>query len=138
MTDFIHLPAARLRSGTVALPGSKSISNRTLLLAALADNDCEIVAFASANLGYAAASTGMDIGSFLLNLLFVLMIGVVNLWVSFALALVVALRAREARLGNIGTLLAAVAAEVKARPLSLVFPPKNEVEATVAEEEIAK
>ena len=43
MTDFIHLPAARLRSGTVALPGSKSISNRTLLLAALADNDCEIV-----------------------------------------------------------------------------------------------
>ena len=43
MTDFIHLPAARLHPGTVALPGSKSISNRTLLLAALADNDCEIV-----------------------------------------------------------------------------------------------
>ena len=54
---------------------------------------------------------------------------------SFALALVVALRAREARLGNIGTLLSAVAAEVKARPLSLVFPPKNEVEATAAAEE---
>lgn len=42
MTDFIHLPATRLNAGTVALPGSKSISNRILLLAALADNDCEI------------------------------------------------------------------------------------------------
>ena len=101
--------------------------------------DIRHVAFASANLGYAAASSGMGIGLFLLNLLFVLMIGVVNLWVSFALALVVALRAREARLGNIGTLLSAVAAEIKARPLSLVFPPKNEVEVTAtAEEEILK
>ena len=37
--DFIDLaPAARAR-GTVALPGSKSISNRTLLLAALARGD---------------------------------------------------------------------------------------------------
>ncbi len=42
MTDSIRLPAHTLQPGTVALPGSKSISNRTLLLAALADNTCEI------------------------------------------------------------------------------------------------
>ncbi len=42
MTDCIRLPAARLRPSTVALPGSKSISNRILLLAALADNACQI------------------------------------------------------------------------------------------------
>lgn len=42
MTESIRLPAARLKPSTVALPGSKSISNRTLLLAALSDNVCEI------------------------------------------------------------------------------------------------
>lgn len=43
MTDNIHLQPRQLKAhNTVALPGSKSISNRTLLLAALADNECEI------------------------------------------------------------------------------------------------
>ncbi|MDO4998012.1 MAG: 3-phosphoshikimate 1-carboxyvinyltransferase [Neisseria sp.] len=42
MTDSIHLPAIELKAGSVALPGSKSISNRTLLLAALSDNACTI------------------------------------------------------------------------------------------------
>ncbi|SAY51031.1 3-phosphoshikimate 1-carboxyvinyltransferase [Neisseria weaveri] len=42
MTDFIHLQPVSLKPSTVALPGSKSISNRTLLLAALSDNACEI------------------------------------------------------------------------------------------------
>ncbi|QEY23244.1 3-phosphoshikimate 1-carboxyvinyltransferase [Neisseria animalis] len=42
MTESIRLPAAQLKPSTVALPGSKSISNRTLLLAALSDNICEI------------------------------------------------------------------------------------------------
>lgn len=42
MTESIRLPASRLKPATVALPGSKSISNRTLLLAALSDNVCEI------------------------------------------------------------------------------------------------
>ena len=37
MTESIRLPAASLKPATVALPGSKSISNRTLLLAALSD-----------------------------------------------------------------------------------------------------
>lgn len=42
MTESVRLPAAVLKPSTVALPGSKSISNRTLLLAALSDNVCEI------------------------------------------------------------------------------------------------
>lgn len=42
MTECIRLPAAILKPSTITLPGSKSISNRTLLLAALSDNICEI------------------------------------------------------------------------------------------------
>ncbi|OSI08401.1 3-phosphoshikimate 1-carboxyvinyltransferase [Neisseria animaloris] len=42
MTESVRLPAATLKPSTIALPGSKSISNRTLLLAALSDNVCEI------------------------------------------------------------------------------------------------
>lgn len=43
MTAFIKLAPRQLKAyNTVALPGSKSISNRTLLLAALSDNVCEI------------------------------------------------------------------------------------------------
>lgn len=44
MTDFIDLPAARGAAGQVRLPGSKSISNRVLLLAALAAGTTEIKA----------------------------------------------------------------------------------------------
>ncbi|AUZ05782.2 MULTISPECIES: 3-phosphoshikimate 1-carboxyvinyltransferase [Vitreoscilla] len=40
MKDFIFLPASNIRDSHVRLPGSKSISNRTLLLAALSDNEC--------------------------------------------------------------------------------------------------
>ena len=42
MTDSLYLPAARLRPAAITLPGSKSISNRSLLLAALSDNACHI------------------------------------------------------------------------------------------------
>ena len=40
--QYLDLPAAREASGTVHLPGSKSISNRVLLLAALAAGETEI------------------------------------------------------------------------------------------------
>ena len=43
MTDAIRLQPRTLKPhNTVALPGSKSISNRTLLLAALSANECDI------------------------------------------------------------------------------------------------
>lgn len=40
--EQLHLPAATKASGTITLPGSKSISNRTLLLAALSNGTTEI------------------------------------------------------------------------------------------------
>lgn len=40
--DYLDLPAATRASGSVRLPGSKSISNRVLLLAALAEGTTEI------------------------------------------------------------------------------------------------
>ncbi|SEO79980.1 3-phosphoshikimate 1-carboxyvinyltransferase [Nitrosovibrio sp. Nv6] len=40
--NFIDLPAAKAAHGTVRLPGSKSISNRILLLAALSDGATDI------------------------------------------------------------------------------------------------
>ncbi len=40
--DFLDLPAARHASGTVRLPGSKSISNRVLLLAALSAGTTQV------------------------------------------------------------------------------------------------
>ncbi len=40
--EQLHLPSAHHANGTIKLPGSKSISNRTLLLAALADGVTEI------------------------------------------------------------------------------------------------
>jgi len=40
--DFLDLPGCTQASGTVRLPGSKSISNRVLLLAALADGVTEV------------------------------------------------------------------------------------------------
>jgi len=42
--DYIDLPAAKGARGTVRLPGSKSISNRVLLLAALAQGTTEVKA----------------------------------------------------------------------------------------------
>ena len=40
--EFLDLPALHRAAGTIRLPGSKSISNRTLLLAALAEGRTEI------------------------------------------------------------------------------------------------
>jgi len=40
--EQLHLPAAHHAQGSMTLPGSKSISNRTLLLAALANGETEI------------------------------------------------------------------------------------------------
>ena len=39
---FIDLPQSLSASGVIRLPGSKSISNRTLLLAALAEGETEV------------------------------------------------------------------------------------------------
>ena len=83
--------------------------------------DIRHVAFSSANLGLASFSSFQGWGSLLVGLLFVLLIGFINLWVSFALALMVALRSRASRVEP-GVLLAGVKDELLANPFRLFFP----------------
>jgi site-specific recombinase len=92
--------------------------------------DIQHVAFGAANLGYAALSQPGPPAAWLPFLVFVLLIGAVNLWVSFALALYVALRARGTRIGAVDRLLRAYLAHIRERPRELVLPP-----AQVPEEE---
>ncbi|MFV2028860.1 site-specific recombinase [Neisseria sp. S1] len=84
--------------------------------------DIRHVAFSSANIGYAAVSGNIGFLAFLWSLLGVLLIGVVNLWVSFTLALWVALRSRDAKIDSLSKLLKTVWAQIKANPLNLIFP----------------
>ncbi|MDR9468346.1 site-specific recombinase [Marinospirillum sp.] len=85
--------------------------------------DIRHVAFSSANLGYAGISGSLGLLEWLYYLLLVLMIGFVNLWVSFALALSVALRARNTKISRFRDLFAKLWEEIRQRPLILFFPP---------------
>ena len=84
--------------------------------------DIRHVAFSSANLGYAAVSGHSGFFYFMMNLVFVLMIGIVNLVVSFSLALIVALRSRGARIESLSKLSDTLWQQIKANPLNLFFP----------------
>ena len=84
--------------------------------------DIRHVAFSSANIGYAAASGNIGFVSFAFNLIGVLLIGLVNLMVSFALALLVALRARDTHIDSVPKLLKNTWQQIKANPLNLFFP----------------
>lgn len=90
--------------------------------------DIRHVAFASANLGYATSVQDLTMPVFALHFLFVLLIGAVNLWVSFALALYVALRSRGVRLGDLRQLSHAYVQAVRRRPLEFILPPVPEPE----------
>jgi 3-phosphoshikimate 1-carboxyvinyltransferase len=63
--DYIDLPPLLSAQGTVRLPGSKSISNRVLLLAALAEGDTEIRALLesddTARMREALAALGVEV-----------------------------------------------------------------------------
>lgn len=83
--------------------------------------DIRHVAFSSANLGYSGVQ---DLGLFIRLFAFVLMIGMVNLAVSFSLALFVALRARGVRIRSLRLLLRALGREIRQHPLSLIWPPR--------------
>ena len=87
--------------------------------------DIRHVAFASANLGYTVPAALPGLFEFLLYLVFVLLIGAVNLWVSFGLALYVALRARGTRIGAFDRVLKAYARRVRERPREFLLPPRE-------------
>src|SRR5690606_16257593 len=88
--------------------------------------DIQHVAFASANLGYTASGGFVAIWALWPYFLFVLLIGAVNLWVSFALALYVALRARGTRIGALDRLLRSYLSRIRQQPRELLLPPTRE------------
>jgi site-specific recombinase len=85
--------------------------------------DIRHVAFSSADFGFALAAQTPGLAEGLLYFGFVLLIGVVNLWVSFGLAMYVALRARETRVGSIAGLLRAYFLKLKENPSEFLLPP---------------
>ncbi len=90
--------------------------------------DIQHVAFGSANLGYVAATQLDQVFALLPYFVFVLLIGTVNLWVSFALALYVALRARGARIGALDRVLKAYLERLRQRPREFLLPPAQAAE----------
>ncbi|MFT7879643.1 MAG: hypothetical protein ABXS91_04530 [Sulfurimonas sp.] len=95
--------------------------------------DIRHVAFSTAYLGYSSMHIDISLGEFLLFFVFVLLIGLVNLSVSFMLALKVSLLSRDSYFGNFFSFLKLFAKEVSKRPLDLFFPPpktKEEKEKT--------
>jgi site-specific recombinase len=85
--------------------------------------DIRHVAFASANLGYAAITLDLAAGAFATGLVFVLMIGAVNLVVSFSLALRVALRSRDVNFNRARALASETLALLRREPRSFFLPP---------------
>ncbi|MBJ7862587.1 recombinase [Neisseria meningitidis] len=88
--------------------------------------DIRHVAFSSANLGYAAVSGNVGLGTFVLGIFSVLAIGLVNLCVSFSLALFVALRSRGTKIGSIRNLIKSFWNQIKSNPCILFLPPAKE------------
>ena len=84
--------------------------------------DIRHVAFSSANLGYSAVSGQFAYSFFLQCIAFVLLIGLVNLMVSFSLTLWVALRSLNTEIDSWWAIWHEVCQIVKKRPLSLFFP----------------
>jgi site-specific recombinase len=86
--------------------------------------DIRHVTFASANLGYAAVSADLAPGIFATYFLFVLMVGAVNLGVSFGLALNVAMRSRGTTFARAPELMRELAKLFAHSPREFFLPPR--------------
>ncbi len=84
--------------------------------------DIRHVAFSSANVGYIAVSGHFDFTFLLQCIVFVLLIGLVNLVVSFSLTLWLALRSLNAEITSWWAIWREVVQIIKQRPLSLFLP----------------
>ena len=84
--------------------------------------DIRHVAFSSANIGYAAIAGHEGLWVFIQSVFFVLLIGVVNLIVSFMLTLWVALRSREAKIDSWLGIFQSAWQQIRARPMNLFYP----------------
>ena len=85
--------------------------------------DISHVAFSTAYLGYSSMHLSISMDEFLRFLSFVLLIGLVNLSVSFILALKVSLLSRDSYFGNLFSFVKLFAKEVLKRPFALFVPP---------------
>ncbi len=84
--------------------------------------DIRHIAFSSANIGYAIISGELGWAIFWQSLAFVLLIGAVNLIVSFSLTLSLALRSLNAEVESWREIIRCVGRILQQRPLSLIFP----------------
>jgi site-specific recombinase len=97
--------------------------------------DVRHVTLSSGSLTFAMSSLGVDgagVGPFVAAAIGIAIIGMLNFGVSFALALVVALRARDVPRGERRTLPGAVLRYFVRRPLAFFYPPKEDPSETPA------
>lgn len=87
--------------------------------------DISHVAFSTAYLGYCSMHVDLTIKEFFLIFYFVLLIGFVNLTVSFILALKVSLLSRDTQFGNIFSFLKLLIIQACKKPHHLLFPFKK-------------
>ena len=98
--------------------------------------DIRHIAFASANFiqGLMTINGSPEIGLILVSFLGVLLIGLTNLFVSFSLTIIVALRARRVRFEQWKPLAKLVLTHFLTRPSDFFWPPKQKVELEVKSE----
>lgn len=88
--------------------------------------DIRHVAFSTANLGYSSTHIDISILEFVISLIFVFLIGFVNLAISFILALKVSLLSMDTYFGNPFTFLKLLFKEALKSPKKLFLPPKDD------------
>jgi site-specific recombinase len=90
--------------------------------------DIQHVTFSSANFAFALVALDFMVSWQLvaISLLGIALIGIVNLAVSFGLALYVAMKARQVRFNRIGELFRMLGARFVSNPREFFFPPRNE------------
>jgi site-specific recombinase len=89
--------------------------------------DIRHITFSTANLAYGAVGLefAMSAGLWLHCILGVALIGIINLTVSFALALWTALRAHGVRITHAGALLRYVSRQFVVSPMQFFYPPNK-------------
>ena len=92
--------------------------------------DIRHIAFASANFiqGLMTINGSPEIGLIIVSFLGVLLIGLTNLFVSFTLTIIVALRARQVRFEQWKPLAKLVFTHFTTRPIDFFWPPKHPIE----------
>ena len=93
------------------------------------------VTFVSANTTYAWVALDLQLGAAVVGLfLGILIIGLLNLLVSFGLAMVVALKSRQVQFADAGELMGLLWQHLRARPIEFLWPPRDRPDTPSAED----